>query len=328
MKDKTSNVTTERQREARRENGHNRGGPSTDAGKERSSANAVKHGYWARKIQVIDRGPLREDPAELQEFIEAVCHDLNPEDRFLLRQSALDVADKGWRLTRVQRWEAYGYSAPGSATPLSEKAEWLCFLAQEDRKAADILRRLPDPAMTAEELFGGLCKLGFLLDVSEESLEELDEEDAPALLEWLTALIEDNLPSAEDAARILDDRADEREDEARGHREAERPGVVRQELDGTFSANADRLVERAGREYDRSLKRYWLLRETLERQPCQQTVDPGQAEQPVEEQSPPDRNEPSDEPDAEHGQVQGSSDARSDNPFEALLHELLEPELQ
>jgi hypothetical protein len=40
--------------------------------------------------------------------------------------------------------------------------------------------------------------------------------------------------------------------------------VVREELDGPFTKNAERMVGHASRELDRSLKRYWQLWERLQ----------------------------------------------------------------
>lgn len=57
-----------------------------------------------------------------------------------------------------------------------------------------------------------------------------------------------------------------------------RPDVVRQELDGAFSRNAERLVAHASQELDRSLKRYWQLWERL-----QATQPPVQASEPTDD---------------------------------------------
>ena len=64
----------------------------------------------------------------------------------------MDVADKLWRLTRAQRWEIHGYSRPEHGGEPSEEADWILVLAGEDRKGAAVLRQLPDPSISAEDL--------------------------------------------------------------------------------------------------------------------------------------------------------------------------------
>jgi hypothetical protein len=88
-------------------------------------------------------------------------------------------------------------------------------------------------------------------------------------------------------AEFLDKIAQDREKEASGINAAELPHVIREELDRSFSANVDRMVERASREYDRSLKRYRLLREALERNNRDQPAETGPGDNSSEEASPP-----------------------------------------
>lgn len=45
---------TERQAEARRENGKKSQGPVTDEGKLRSSENSTKHGVWSRNLLALN----------------------------------------------------------------------------------------------------------------------------------------------------------------------------------------------------------------------------------------------------------------------------------
>ena len=79
----------------------------------------------------------------------------------------------------------------------------------------------------------------------------------------LLALIERHFDSAEEAASLLDSLATEREREAEGLYSVVVPDVVRGELGGPFSKNAERMVAHASRELDRSLARYWKLRDQL-----------------------------------------------------------------
>ena len=85
---KTDRPITEKQARARRENGKMGRGPTTAEGKTRSAQNATKHGYWARALRAIDRGPLREDRTEMGAFVDAFVAELDPGDSFILRQAA------------------------------------------------------------------------------------------------------------------------------------------------------------------------------------------------------------------------------------------------
>jgi hypothetical protein len=102
----------------------------------------------------------------------------------------------------------------------------------------------------------------------------------------LLSLIRKHFVDIEDAATLLETMANERESEAESLYAAMRPYVVRQELDGAFSRNAERLVAHASRELDRSLKRYWQLSERVQTtQPPVQA--PGPTDDPMSYAKPP-----------------------------------------
>jgi len=93
-------MSTRKQREANRRNAKHSTGPRTDAGKQRSSQNALKHGLLA--VQSVIHG---EDPADydrlLTEFAERFLPS-DPYERSLVRQ----MADAEWRLRRISRLES------------------------------------------------------------------------------------------------------------------------------------------------------------------------------------------------------------------------------
>ena len=93
-------MSTRKQREANRRNARHSTGPRTDAGKQRSSQNALKHGLLA--VQSVIPG---EDPADydrlLTEFAERFLPS-DPYERSLVRQ----MADAEWRLRRISRLES------------------------------------------------------------------------------------------------------------------------------------------------------------------------------------------------------------------------------
>jgi hypothetical protein len=263
MTDSSKKSITEKQRQARRENGKKSRGPTSRAGKAQSSQNSTKHGGYARGLRAIQAGPLREDPDAMRTFVGAYVAELDPGDSVILFQAALDVADKAWRLTRAQRWEAEGYSGADYVSVDAAQAGWLRHLADRDRREADVVRLLPDSEASRDDLLNALCNLGFAVGLSEEDLDWTDDGDRAAVAEGLTALIENHFAGTEEAASFLESRATEREAEASGIESMWRPTVIRNEMDGSFARNAERLVSHASREFDRSLKRYGELYDRL-----------------------------------------------------------------
>jgi len=75
-------------------------GPRTDAGKARSSQNAVKHGLCSQRAVIPG-----EDPAQWEAFREEILRSLAPL-RLLERELAERVALQMWRQRRAARYEA------------------------------------------------------------------------------------------------------------------------------------------------------------------------------------------------------------------------------
>jgi len=71
-------MTSAAQLESNRSNAQRSTGPKTETGKERSSPNAVKHGFTGRLLVGLQHGPFADNPVELQEFIQAVLTELAP----------------------------------------------------------------------------------------------------------------------------------------------------------------------------------------------------------------------------------------------------------
>lgn len=94
-------MATERQIEANRRNAQASTGPRTEAGKEASRGNALKHGMRAEVFEVLPN----EDPAEFAARVAAWERDLNPvgeAEAHLARRAAAIV----WKLDRLERVEA------------------------------------------------------------------------------------------------------------------------------------------------------------------------------------------------------------------------------
>lgn len=95
------------------------------------------------------------------------------------------------------------------------------------------------------------------------ALYRLADDDAVTQRNALLTLIKGHFNDATDAAELLESWAADSEAKAHSLYAADRPYVVRKELDGSFSRNAERLVAHSSRELDRSLKRYWQLWEWI-----------------------------------------------------------------
>ena len=96
--------------EANRRNAQQSTGPRSDAGKQKSSLNAMRHGLTARVVVLPT-----EDLAAYQRFSTEYLADLAPET-FAERQHAQTIIDTQWRLNRVRAIEdgmlALGHYGP------------------------------------------------------------------------------------------------------------------------------------------------------------------------------------------------------------------------
>lgn len=96
-------MTTERQKEANKENALLSTGPLTGEGKAVVSKNAIKHGIFTKDL-VIEKGDGKESMEEYQEILNNLTDNLNPKGQFqylLTEKIAVDF----WRLRRVLRYE-------------------------------------------------------------------------------------------------------------------------------------------------------------------------------------------------------------------------------
>ena len=297
---------TEKQRLARLENIKKARGPKTPAGKQRSARNATSHGGWARGLYPILGGPLQEDPAELERFVEGFLAEFDPEASSVLRQAVLDLADKSWRLTRAQRYEAQGYAVAEYTHAEAENSAWLRFLASEDRRLAEVVRGFPDHAISDDDLDAAFFWLGRLIGLDEEDMSWIQGADRPAVEEALSTLIDEHFKDTDEAAGTLEASADQKDSDADEAVEKWRPYAVRREIDGSFVRNAERLVAHASREYDRALRRYELLADRFGNPGGEQT---GEGRHPEEGDSEAAPEDPKSEP------TPGPGEQRPDDDF-------------
>jgi len=93
----------DRRTAANKANSRKSTGPTSPAGKATSSANSVTHGMWAR-ARPIGRGPFREDPQEVEEFVAGIVESLKPSSP-LLESLAGEIANTRWLIERAYRQE-------------------------------------------------------------------------------------------------------------------------------------------------------------------------------------------------------------------------------
>jgi hypothetical protein len=87
-------MSSQRQIEANRRNALSSGGPKTEAGKERSRRNALKHGLTAVTVVTVF-----ERIEDFEDFQRAILADYSP-DSFIERELVLRLAAILWRLRR------------------------------------------------------------------------------------------------------------------------------------------------------------------------------------------------------------------------------------
>ena len=93
-------MSTRAQRRANKRNAQQSTGPQTDAGKQRSSQNALQHGLLA-KHPVIPG----EDPVQYQHKLDQLRDDIRPVNA-LEDDLVEQIADASWRLKRIARIQA------------------------------------------------------------------------------------------------------------------------------------------------------------------------------------------------------------------------------
>ena len=95
---------SKKKREANRRNAQLSTGPKTEAGKNHSRRNAVKHGVLASAL-LVTKGGGAEDAAEFEELLSDLNRDLSPVGR-LEKMMVEKIAVCSWRQKRALRYEA------------------------------------------------------------------------------------------------------------------------------------------------------------------------------------------------------------------------------
>jgi hypothetical protein len=157
-------MATDKQIEANRANALLSTGPKTEEGKERSSQNAIKHGFHARQIVIDD-----EEKDFFQEFADRITEDLRPRDQIEL--SLVDqIISCLWRLRRIPRIEADLFRALldkpsktlGEHLTAKESMGLYSMISQQEIRLGKSLQRA----------------LKELRDLKSEEMEEINENEA------------------------------------------------------------------------------------------------------------------------------------------------------
>lgn len=145
-----------RQREANRRNAQKSTGPTTEAGKERASRNAITHGIYAGP-RAIKAGTYQETQSDIDHDINAVVEALAPLNE-AARRAAIEVATAYLALDRASRAEATAmsfsedpnrdvgrstsYGKPRSAQEQQGRNDYYAELAIRNKKIIDALEGL------------------------------------------------------------------------------------------------------------------------------------------------------------------------------------------
>jgi len=143
-------MTSAARLEANRRNAQQSTGPTSTAGRARSSQNALKHGFTGRLLVGLEYGPFADNPTELQEFIQAVLAELAPVTA-QERAEALNIVGLYVRRSRLVELEAMAlaHATRTSVLPPAEPggpprmAEEDLMLAGATALGADLIDRLP-----------------------------------------------------------------------------------------------------------------------------------------------------------------------------------------
>ncbi len=165
-------MTTAVQMVSNRRNAQHSTGPRTGAGKSRSSQNALKHGFTGRLLVGLQYGPFADNPAELQEFIQAVLAELAPVTA-QERAEALNIVGLYVRRSRLVELEAMALAhatrtrmlAPAEPGGPPRVAETDLMRAGAEALGADLFERLPRyEGHLNRELDKGLARYARLRD--------------------------------------------------------------------------------------------------------------------------------------------------------------------
>jgi hypothetical protein len=90
-------TSSDRKKAANRDNARKSTGPRTEAGKARSSRNALRHGFYAESVAIGDQ-----EKQEFESFSDTLIRDLNPRDMTEFTQIER-IAALQWRIGRIQK---------------------------------------------------------------------------------------------------------------------------------------------------------------------------------------------------------------------------------
>lgn len=185
-------MTSAAQMESNRLNAQRSTGPRSEPGKTRSSQNAVKHTFTGRLLVGLQYGPFKDDPEELQAFVNVVVAELGPIGA-QEQAEALNIAGLYVRRARLVELEAlavsYGTKAqmlpPESPGQQERIVESELMRSAAEALSVDLFDRLPRyEAHLSRELDRGLARLGRLQEarLAREStlLGEVVEDVMPA----------------------------------------------------------------------------------------------------------------------------------------------------
>ena len=182
-----------------------------------------------------------------------------------LKAQVREIANLQWRLFRLQKWEADGYSLPENQTEEYEP-DLSAHFATERELASDVLERLGDSELSRDEIRRALKALVQVTDEADRKyitrVERLTDRDRmlSALMVFVDEYYAGDLEKAGsqliDGARVLRQRDWEK-------RHWDSLVGARVEMSSDFTRSLLDAKARTSRELDRAIARYLLTREVL-----------------------------------------------------------------
>lgn len=257
-------MTSERQKASNQENSKLSTGPRTARGKAHSSANPIKHGAYAARVDIVSTTMLKEDFREVIALVEAVTNELSPTsviEQAAARSHAMRVLGQA-RANQLMAALISGSAipdepvVPGTARYQVLRSQWITGAVALLRGDSD-----EDPEWVARRIHGQMQKEASLRlrhPGSFESRAPVTPEDWLKLLRGLIIREYGGVDEAESIALGLYQRF--HPEASREH--ANRRGREARQILGAMREATD-LLERTDRLADRSHRDYFQLQKRM-----------------------------------------------------------------
>jgi hypothetical protein len=257
-------MTNDAQASANRRNAEKSTGPRTEAGKARSSMNALRHGSYVQVCSPVVATLLGEEPDGIDQLHEELVRDLDPQSPVELMQ-AIGIAQQLINLHRAHRLAAPLVDGAENSEEENAKFESTCEVFQFWDLLRDIVARQKEPALddvpyeiVAHALYD-MAPDRTAITAPQVAEFPGNKATPEAWRAEVIRLVEATIGPLEEATRAINVRLCELDDAVQ--REGRRSsGIEARRLLQTLD-DVTALTDRVDRGITRSLKNYWAMRE-------------------------------------------------------------------